>query len=153
MFWILTVLTFLFLMFFSKNLYFTLVSFFFLVIRIRVKMRLIIVDDWLVYVILIFIIGGLIISFSYTISITPNWRTLKTIRDFGVFGLARRVYIRNDEIKINGYPNFDCFSNNRYSNLFISSIHYTWTFYLFILLIAILLYIDKIIAAVKRFNR
>lgn len=148
----LTVLTLLFLMFTSTNLYFTLIWFFFLVIRIRVKIRLIIVGDWLVYVILIFIIGGLIISFSYTVSITPNWRNLKIIRDYGVFGLVGRIYISND-VKFNSYPKFDCFSNNRYSNLSLFPRHYNWTFYLFILLIAILFYIDKIIAAVKRFNR
>nr|YP_009020946.1 NADH dehydrogenase subunit 6 [Liposcelis decolor]AFV61891.1 NADH dehydrogenase subunit 6 [Liposcelis decolor] len=139
-------------MFTSTNLYFTLMWFFFLVISTSVKMSLMMVGDWLVYVILIFIIGGLMISFSYTVSITPNWRNLKMIRDYGVFGLVGSIYMSND-VKFNSYPKFDCFSNNSYSNLSLFPSHYNWTFYLFMLLIAMLLYMDKIIAAVKRFNR
>jgi hypothetical protein len=95
-------------------------------------------------------IGGLIISFSYIVRVRPNWRNFSFNLRF--ISLIRRLYVI-EKIKINSNPQTNVLATNEYLNVFISWAHYKWTLYLFIILIMVLFYVDKVLGSVKNYHR
>lgn len=150
MFWTLIIIFFSFLFLTSVNIYYILIWFFFAILRIRINIRLIRFRSWLVYMILIFLVGGLIISFSYIVRIAPNWRRLSY--KFSSLRLLRVLYT-GENYKINKDIKINVFLVNENINLNFSFVHYKWTLYLLIVLVLILIYVDKVIASVKGFHR
>lgn len=125
----------------SSNINFTLLRFLFFLLTLRLKIRLLNFYGWLTYLIVIFLLGGLIVSFVYINNISPNWNSF--INTFFLFlfffirGVMRIFFLEilsNFQIKI-FYLN-ELFFIYRNFYLFLA-------FPLFIFLLFILLYVEK----------
>lgn len=137
------------LLIFSCDIFHTLFFFLCLIVFGGLYIRAIEFFNWLIFLIYIFFIGGLMISFVYMLSLTPNWRVDYVSKFILIFSV------------------FICFSDRELNKIHISldpqltekigfTVNLTYcnfTLIMFLFLICILYCLDVIICYVKGFLR